>query len=166
MSIKEIVKKQVDYNYWANERMVEWLKSLDRELLYKETPSSFPGIDLTIQHLVHCQNFWLAVLTGRDYTNLDERIRVREADWSMKELLGGARRMIDTYGSYSENELLAAIRAPDSTQSRYEFILHVVSHGAYHRGQIVTMARCLGVTRDIPTTDYDAYLWTITSNPK
>jgi len=36
--------------------------------------------------------------------------------------------------------------------------MHVINHGTYHRGQIITMARSLGVTHGIPKTDYNLYL--------
>jgi uncharacterized damage-inducible protein DinB len=159
MDIQQVITNYVNYNYWANETLINWLKAIDRKLLYEKTPSSFPGIDLTMQHMIHSQNFWLAVLTRKDYMNLDERIRVNEADWTMGELISSSRRMIDTYSAYSEVELLEQVQTPDNFQSRFEFIFHGVGHGAYHRGQIVTMARALGVTTGIPTTDYDVYLW-------
>lgn len=42
-------------------------------------------------------------------------------------------------------------------QPVYEVLLHVFNHGTYHRGQIVTMLRALGVTK-IPQTDF--IVWT------
>lgn len=161
MNVRPVITKYVKYNYWANERMTTWLKSLDRSLLHKDIPSSFRGIDLTVQHIIHSQNFWLAVNTGGDISKLDEEIRVNQADRVMAELMASSKRMIDTYGAYSEDELVEKVTSPDATESRFEFIIHNVNHGSYHRGQIVTMARCLGVTDGIPVTDYDAYLWTL-----
>ncbi len=45
--------------------MTRWLKTLDSNILYKETPSSFSSIDLTLQHLNHSQNFWLTNFSRR-----------------------------------------------------------------------------------------------------
>jgi uncharacterized damage-inducible protein DinB len=165
MNVKPVITKYVNYNYWANERMTDWLKSLDRSLLHKDIPSSFRSIDLTVQHIIHSQNFWLAVNTGSDISRLDEEIRVNQSDRVMTELMASSQRMIDTYGSYSEGELVTKVTSPDATDSRLEFIIHNVNHGSYHRGQVVTMARGLGVTEGIPTTDYDVYLWILSQKP-
>lgn len=43
--------------------------------------------------------------------------------------------------------------------AKYDFMMHVINHNTYHRGQIVTIARMLGVFENIPNTDYEAYLW-------
>jgi uncharacterized damage-inducible protein DinB len=39
--------------------------------------------------------------------------------------------------------------------------MHVFNHGTYHRGQLVTMLRQVGVT-EIPQTDYIAFVRTTT----
>lgn len=161
MTLKAVITKCVDYNYWANQRLTEWLMSLDPGLVHKDFPSSFRSIDRTVQHIIHSQNFWLAVNTAGDLSKLDEEIRVNQSDRVMAELMSSSRRMTDIYRGFSEDALMEKVSAPDATESRYEFIIHNVNHGSYHRGQIVTMARCLGVTEGIPTTDYDAYLWSI-----
>jgi uncharacterized damage-inducible protein DinB len=40
--------------------------------------------------------------------------------------------------------------------AKYEYLLRVVNHGTYHRGQIVTMGRNIGTT-DASNTDYNFY---------
>ena len=40
--------------------------------------------------------------------------------------------------------------------ARYEFIQHMINHSTYHRGQLVTMGRVLGIT-DAPGTDYNFF---------
>ena len=41
--------------------------------------------------------------------------------------------------------------------SRYEYIMHVINHSTYHRGQVVTIARVLGIKENIPATDYNFF---------
>jgi uncharacterized damage-inducible protein DinB len=38
----------------------------------------------------------------------------------------------------------------------YKMMLHVFNHATYHRGQLVTMLRNLGVTK-IPSTDFSTF---------
>lgn len=42
-------------------------------------------------------------------------------------------------------------------QPVYEMLLHLFNHGTYHRGQLVTMLRQLGVGK-IPPTDFVVYV--------
>ena len=37
------------------------------------------------------------------------------------------------------------------------YIVHIINHGSFHRGQIVTMARTLGVSEGIVNTDYNIF---------
>jgi uncharacterized damage-inducible protein DinB len=159
MGLSKIISSYARYNHWANETMTHWLKTLERDILYKETPSSFRSIDLTMQHMNHAQNFWLAIITERDITKLDETIKLNATDIIMNDLLTGSQQMVDTFRAYSEEELLKQLPSTDMVQSRYEYILHVINHNSYHRGQIVTMSRCLGVVDNIPSMDYDVFLW-------
>lgn len=50
MSLKKLISSYARYNHWANQEMTQWLKNLDSDMLYEETPSSFGSIDLTMQH--------------------------------------------------------------------------------------------------------------------
>ena len=159
MTLKKIISDYTRYNHWANKKMTRWLKSLDKDLLYKETPSSFSSIDLTLQHINHAQNFWLTVLTEGDTTKLDETIKFNAVDVVITDLLAGSQQMLDSYEAYTEDELLKKVSNGVTIQCRYDFILHAINHNSYHRGQIVTMSRRLGVINNIPNTDYEAFLW-------
>ena len=139
--------------------MTQWLKALDHEILYKETQSSFASIDLTLQHMKNAQNFWYAIITKQGTEKLDEAVKVKCIDAVIEELLQGSQRMVDIYTEFSDEELLTRVTSPVMTKSRYDFIVHVINHNSYHRGQIVSIARFLGITNAIPETDYEAFLW-------
>lgn len=159
MSLKKLISTYTHYNHWANEELIRWLVTLDRELLYTETASSFKSIDHTIQHMNHAQNFWYAVITEADLSKLDEIIKFSAAESNMKELLEVSRQLYAVFTAYTEDELFKKVSTGEMFQCRYDYILHMVNHNSYHRGQIITMSRALGVVENIPTTDYDIYLW-------
>lgn len=161
MSLQKIISNYSRYNHWANEKMTQWLQTLNSNLLYKETPSSFASIDLTVQHMNQAQNFWLTVITGDDLTHPDETIQSNAAAISMNNLLEGSQRLVDTCEAYSEEDLLQQLSSTDMIQPRYEYILQLINHNSYHRGQIVTMSRCLGVTDKLPSMDYEVFLWSV-----
>jgi uncharacterized damage-inducible protein DinB len=159
MSLKKIISSYARYNHWANEKMTQWLKTLEGNILYKETPSSFGSIDFTMQHMNRAQNFWYAVITEAYVTKLDETIKFNAADITINDLLAGSKQMLNKFNTYTEEELLKQLSSNDMVQSRYEYILHAINHNSYHRGQIVTMGRCLGVVNNVPAMDYDVFLW-------
>jgi uncharacterized damage-inducible protein DinB len=156
MSIKNAILSYARYNHWANEKLSHWLMGLDRGLLYKETRSSFSSIALTVQHMQQSQRHWLDIITNKGIILPDD---TDTAATDLSQLLAGSKGMLDTFSVYTEEQLLGKVSSTDMVQSRYEFILHVINHNSYHRGQIVTMCRCLGVTDNIPAMDYEAFLW-------
>lgn len=158
-SLNKLISNYTRYNLWANEQMAQWLKTLERNILYKETPSSFGSIDLTLQHMNNAQNFWFAIITGADSTKPGEAIRLNAANVIVDDLLAGSQQMLTQFTAYTEEELLKQIPSNDMIQSRYDFILQVINHNTYHRGQIVTMSRCLDVVDNIPAMDYEVFLW-------
>ena len=117
-----------------------------QQFTYQETPSGFTSIDLTIQHMNRAQNSWLAVITGGDLTQTDEIIRSNAGVMSMNNLPAGSQQLLDTCEAYPEEGLLQQMSSTDMIQPRYEYVLQVINHNSYRRGQIVTMSRCPGVT--------------------
>jgi uncharacterized damage-inducible protein DinB len=161
MSLTRMISSYTMYNYWANERMTQWLKTLEKNILYKQTPSSYGSIDLTLQHMNRAQNFWLTIITEGDVTKLDETVKVNAIDITINNLLAGSQQMCDQFMGYDEVELLQQVHSTDMVQSRYEYILHMINHNSYHRGQIVTMSRCLDIDNNIPPMDYEVFLWSV-----
>jgi uncharacterized damage-inducible protein DinB len=135
-------------------------------MLYKETGSSFGTIDHTLQHIVSAQVYWQAIISSGRINEFNQSTSENSVDQVIVDLVSTSHQLVNDVSKLNEHQLLERIQASDSTQSRYEYILHVVNHSSYHRGQIVTMCRALGITQEIPVTDYDAYLWWIENNEK
>jgi uncharacterized damage-inducible protein DinB len=161
MYLQNITIRFLRYNQWANERLTTWLMSIDRTLLYAGTGSSFGTIDKTLQHMLAAQIYWHEILVEGKINAFDRPLREHAAHEVVNELMLTSDRLVRDLSILSEDQLIGRIKVSDSHQSLYEYILHVVNHGSYHRGQVVTMCRALGITGEIPVTDYDAYLWWI-----
>lgn len=161
MSLSKLVPNYTSFNAWANLNMVTWLQSIDRELLYTPAVSSFTSIDYTLQHILRTQRFWYTFITEQDTSTLNWAVREKEVEHIMQELLALSDEMKNTFANYSENELLQILHLDtpwaNNSLSRYEYIVHVVNHSTFHRGQIVTMARSLGITSGVPNTDYNIF---------
>lgn len=161
MHLPNITTRLLRYNLWANERLTSWLMTLDRDTLYALTGSSFGTIDRTLQHILAGQLYWHTILVKGHIHEFNQPEKENAVDSVITELITSSQQLVDDLSNLDEDKLIEIVQASDSTQSRYEYILHVVNHSSYHRGQIVTMCRALGITEEIPVTDYDAYLWWI-----
>ncbi|MBT1705178.1 DinB family protein [Chryseosolibacter indicus] len=161
MHLQNITTRLLRYNLWANERLTSWLMTLDRKILYTKTGSSFGTIDRTLQHIFFAQLYWHTILVKGQIKEFNDPEEEHIVEKIIAELMMSSQQLINDLSVLNQEQLIQIVQASDSTQSRYEYILHLVNHGSYHRGQIVTMCRALGITDEIPVTDYDAYLWWI-----
>ena len=161
MSLKNLISNYAAFNEWANTEIVAWLKSLDKELLYKKTASSYPSIDYTLQHILRGQKFWYLFITGQNTSDFDWSVYEGEVERIMEDLLTSSAAMKQTYSAFSEQELLEVLNLEvpwaKNSRSRYDYIVHIINHGSFHRGQIVTMARSIGITDGIVNTDYNIF---------
>lgn len=161
MYLQNLTTRFLQYNLWANERLTSWLLTIDRTALYEKTGSSFGTIDLTLQHILSAQIYWHKIISTEQINAFHQPVKENTVDEVIADLVASSQQLITDFSMLNEQQLIERIQASDSNQSRYEYILHVVNHSSYHRGQIVTMCRALGVTTEIPVTDYDGYLWWI-----
>jgi uncharacterized damage-inducible protein DinB len=157
MAIKNLITNYADYNLWANERYAHWLSEKSDELLNQEILSSYPSILKTLNHIWSGEEYWFAVITKtKDFQN---RFNVKDfqKDEILKGLVNRSNHLASAIKSLSEKELIEKIHVVspwfEARLPRYEYLQHQVNHGTYHRGQIVTMCRNIGIT-DAPLADY------------
>ena len=149
------------YNLWANERMGHLLMAQSDAILNAEQKSSFTSVTKTVMHLLDAEIIWLTRLKGQSLT-----------DWPSKKFTGTKADMLQGLVKTS-TELLQLIKEKgdeftsqviayknmkgDPYTNRVEEILyHVVNHGTYHRGQIITMLRGAGVEQVVSS---DLIVW-------
>ena len=105
--------------------------------------------------------FWHLFVLQRDIQNFNWAVRPNQELVIMEELLENSTLIAQDFKKFDENDLLETLHLnmpwAKNSLSRYEYIVHVVNHGTFHRGQIVTMARNLGITEGIPPTDYNIF---------
>lgn len=159
----DLIRKQTAANLWANERYVNWLKSVSEELLFKTIPSSFPSIEETLIHIWDVERYWLAIV---QQTTLPESFRLNGFHGTLEDVFTGLIQKSNDFKTYvyslDEEDLLEERKLDTpwvkGVQPQYDFILHAMNHSIYHRGQIVTIARNMGLDENIPMGDYNAYL--------
>lgn len=162
MTLSALFRDYAAYNHWANSRLVDWLRNQPAELLDEEIASSFPSLRLTLLHIWDAQYIWYerlqgtspAVFPSKQYDGLAQDVfdgLLRSSEKLAQLLLGFPDEFFEGTVVYKTTA------GKEHTNLATEMLLQVLQHSTYHRGQIVTMARGLGLT-DPPGTDYIAYV--------
>jgi uncharacterized damage-inducible protein DinB len=157
----------LEYHAWATAKAIESVEPLSHEELTRDMQTSHSSVFGTLAHIYGADWIWLKRLsegvspTFRDVPVVSELTDLRTA-WRdvQARLISFAGGLDDAdWSRMVEYRLMsgdAAVPTPI-----YETLLHIVNHGTYHRGQIVTMLRQMGA-EPIPT-DFIRYLWAIAS---
>ncbi len=156
--MKEIILQFAAYTSWANQKMTESILLLNPALHDQPVASSFPSLYLTLAHVLHAGTIWWQRF------NPDE-IEMRSASsskLSMNELADEIRNLDKKWEEWiseaSEEDLrrllhFTTARGESFHQPIYELLMHLFNHATYHRGQLVTIMRSLGL-ENIPKTDF------------
>lgn len=144
------VRELFEFNAWAQRRLFEALAALPDEQYFRDLKNSHGGIHGTLCHIVWAEQLWLtrwlrrpppAVAQGKDLASLAEvRVRWEAVAAERAEFLEGL----------TDATLAATLTVQPTMGGVYvhtylETLLHTVDHSSYHRGQIVTLLRQLGV---------------------
>jgi uncharacterized damage-inducible protein DinB len=156
--MKELFIQFSGYNMWANQLLLDTILQLPEEKQYEKVISSFDSLYKTVLHIWDAESIWWQRM------KLQERI-VRPGEsvsGKMKEVSEGLlhqnRQWNDWIISVQEHVLQHVFQYQNSKREQfkqplYEMLLHLFNHATYHRGQIVTMLRELGIEK-IPPTDF------------
>lgn len=157
-----LVKDYVAYNAWANTTLISWLNTKSDALMDKIVPSSFPSIKETLIHIWDTERFWLSVI---QQVPAPTSFREVQFEGSVQDIFRNLEKCSEAFHSFTNSlsdDLLVeevSFYTPyvEGTRSRFEFIHHAMNHSTYHRGQLITIGRNLGLT-DAPMTDFNFYL--------
>ena len=155
--MKEILRQYAAYNIWATKLLVDCIQQLSEENINKEIVSSFPSLYKTVQHM------WLAEEVWWQRMKLVENIDLQSQKFtgSFSELAALLAKQSLLWKNWIEDandnqlsHVFAYIRNKEQHKMPvYQMIHHVFNHATYHRGQLVTMLRQLGVEK-VPATDF------------
>lgn len=159
MSLQKLMQNYAEFNLWANETYATWLGSKPSELLHKEIPSSYPSIILTLMHIRDTERFWLSQLKSLPPTPFDQAFEGTNAE-ALSDFTQQSGLFRDFISSQTEAGFEETFKLDlpwmKGEVPRYEIVQHCLNHSTYHRGQIITIGRNIGIT-DPPWTDYNYY---------
>lgn len=156
--MKQLLLSYSAFEIWANEQLLNLSIELSPEEQNKPIASSFPSVHKTFLHMWDASSAWWQRL------QMHEQVVMPSLSFhpSMKDIANGLLQQNRQWYSFvqdASDEMLSAslpyknIRGEHFVQPVFEIVMHLTNHGTYHRGQVVTLLRQLGVEK-IPQTDY------------
>ncbi len=144
------VRELFAYNAWANRVFFDALGAVPSAAYVRDLKSSHGGLHGTLCHIVWAEALWLSrwlaqpgppVAQGKDLATL----AAARARWERVEAERGV-----FLAAFSERRLADTVVVTPTTGGQFvhtfrQMFRHTVDHSSYHRGQLVTLLRQLGV---------------------
>jgi len=157
-TMKELLLQYAAFNAWADQKIFDCINNLSDDQINREIPSSFSSIYKTVLHMLDAESIWWQRL------KLAEHIQrpgdgFNEGFGELSKKLAQQSQLWEEWvRNATENQLTHVFAYQDSKKEQfkqpvYEMLMHLFNHGTYHRGQLVTMLRQLGVEK-VPATDF------------
>jgi uncharacterized damage-inducible protein DinB len=160
--MKQIYVDYARYNLWANQRLVEVFSSKPEELTEKNIVSSFPSVKLTLLHIWDAELIWLKRLQGISLNQFPSKTFQGEIQQVYEGMLSNSQDFLyfvekQEEAFFGQTLSFKTISYGEQSQKAGEMIHHCLNHSTFHRGQLVMMARQLGLN-EIPPTDLIYFL--------
>jgi uncharacterized damage-inducible protein DinB len=147
----EYIHTLIEYNYWARDRTLASAEQLSSEQLTRGLGGSFASVLDTLVHIHFAEWIWYqrwqgaSPSAGPDASGLTSIAALRDA-W--RPLEADIRAFVDSLGPGGLSRIVdyKTMNGQPGRSPHWQMIVHVVNHGAYHRGQVATMLRQLGAT--------------------
>ena len=139
-------KKLFEYDYWANEKVLDSLESM-----------TFPPDEAVkkISHILMAKATWLSRITTLEYApDLNRELTLAEC----RKLNGEFKTKLGTFlAGLPDGKLSEKISYKNTKGASFESLLsdilaQLITHGPYHRGQIASLIKKAGGTP--PATDF------------
>jgi uncharacterized damage-inducible protein DinB len=150
MVTPELLRLLFHYNAWADRRLLDPCGQLTNEQFTRSLGSSFSSVRDTVVHLYGAEWVWnerfhghspTALLSGAGFPDLGSiRVKLEEMD----------QYYIDYVSKMTQQDLEQVIRyksfsGDEFSNPLWQSLHQLTNHASYHRGQVVTMLRQLGV---------------------
>ncbi len=156
------LQKHLAYNLWANGKIVEIIRITDENIFEKEVTSSFPSLKKTICHIWDAEVIWLNRIKGVSLSSWPSESFTGSKPECLDRFIDNSKTFCDFFSDKEPafGEKVISFKTMDGkefSESIEGIVFHVVNHGSFHRGQLVTMLRTLEVN-NLTSTDLIRYL--------
>jgi uncharacterized damage-inducible protein DinB len=149
--------EQLNYDRWANLRLIDAMNELDSQSFRRKIASSFPSVHQTLVHILWAEELWLERWQGRSFVpSLDpedfpslQSVRTKLLDIHAKQL-----QFLTGLPADAADRVVGYVnfRGERWDYTLRQMVQHLAMHSVYHRGQLATLLRQLGLIP--PSTDY------------
>jgi uncharacterized damage-inducible protein DinB len=144
------------YNRWANDRVLSACRKLSAEQYGAEPVPGWSSARSTIVHIAVVTDGWMRGLTGKVVAETPTEGDLPSVEHA-EELLARADTIIAKFLTDITPERLATPvtisgRGRTATLPPWVILRHLVNHATYHRGQVASKLKLLGVEQ--PATDF------------
>jgi uncharacterized damage-inducible protein DinB len=140
----------LDYHYWARDRALDAAEKLTPEQFTRDLGSSFKSVRDTLAHLYSAEWAWyqrwhgVSPTEALPFEQFPDVATLRQTWQDHEARMRAFLRSLDEEGIGRVYHYRALSGAPGAS-TLWQMLTHVVNHGSYHRGQLTTMFRQLGV---------------------
>ena len=142
------------YMLWADERIWEIVATLSDEEFSQTVHERSGSIRDRYLHMARGHSQWYHRWVDKDTENLKFQNLERDALFSELQRVNGL--ILDLIQGNGFDATKLPTQAGEILLTMEEMVFNIINHATYHRGQIVTMLRCLG--KEVSATDYMPYL--------
>jgi uncharacterized damage-inducible protein DinB len=160
--LKQVLIQYTLYNLWANELLLSLIRlHVDDKMLDQKIASSFPSLRKTVYHIWDAEFIWLRRLKNESPNEWPSKTFNGNFKEAVEGMLSTDHEFIEYVEGLSDEMILElftykSLEGETFTNPRWESVHHCMNHSTYHRGQVVTMLRQLGIA-EIPSTDFIVY---------
>jgi uncharacterized damage-inducible protein DinB len=144
----DIRDRLINYDYWANSRMLDAIQKVEDSMLQQ-------SMIRLMQHLLAAQKVWYHRMLG-----IEPGIQVWDespTSGSCKYLLDESKTLLDGMAELKEKQVkYSNSKGDEFSNSGEEIFHHVIIHGQHHRAQIAFIMSENGIAP--PPTDFIFYL--------
>jgi uncharacterized damage-inducible protein DinB len=157
MELLPVFREEVDHNYWARDHQLRACAPLGAERFLRPVGGSFPSLRDTLAHMLAVEWIWLEHWKGRSPKALIPASEFPSVE-TMVERWGAVERDLREYLAGLDEAALArpliivSTRGEQWTYPLWRMMAHLLNHQSYHRGQVTTLFRMLGV--EPPRVDF------------
>jgi uncharacterized damage-inducible protein DinB len=149
------------YDAWANGEVFAAAEQLSQVQLTATIASSFSSIRSTLGHIVGAEWVWLRRWLGENPSAAPpwvEQASLSELKAQLSTIEEERARYLEAVTDVGLEQVVAyrSLKGEPDSQRLSGQLRHVVNHSSYHRGQVATQLRHLGVTP--PSTDLIRFL--------
>jgi uncharacterized damage-inducible protein DinB len=150
MVTPELLRFLFQYNLWADLRTLDACSSLTSEQFTRNLGSSFSSVRDTVAHLYGAEWVWNERIQGRSPTALVSGTTFPDLASVRAKLEEMDRYYIDYVSKLSQEDLDGVIHykgfnGDPFSNPLWQTLHQLTNHASYHRGQVVTLLRQLGV---------------------